>query len=74
MSVFYWNVSCRNLIYVVLTTIRFNIRVELIDFKGLIWPTFAGFWTSWVPIAEHGRLIGLAYAGSQIGNASVFLL
>lgn len=36
--------------------------------KGVIWPAFAGFWASWAPPNERSRLIGVANAGSQIGN------
>lgn len=40
----------------------------LIKIKGVIWPAFAGFWASWAPPNERSRLIGVANAGSQIGN------
>lgn len=43
---------------------KYSILIQ----KGVIWPAFAGFWASWAPPNERSRLIGLANAGSQIGN------
>jgi MFS family permease len=34
----------------------------------VIWPAFAAFWSGWAPPNERSRLIGIANAGSQIGN------
>ena len=34
----------------------------------MVWPAFAGFWAAWAPPSERSRLIGVANAGSQIGN------
>lgn len=49
-----------------------EIRIKFFYYKGGIWPNMAGLWIYWVPMSERGRLIGMAYAGSQIGNASAF--
>ncbi|RUS90910.1 hypothetical protein EGW08_001307 [Elysia chlorotica] len=40
--------------------------------QGVVWPAMAVLWTKWAPSLESGKLTGICYAGSQIGNVVTF--
>ncbi|KAK3765989.1 hypothetical protein RRG08_002232 [Elysia crispata] len=40
--------------------------------QGVVWPSMAVLWTKWAPSLESGKLTGICYAGSQIGNVVTF--
>lgn len=48
--------------------VSLECTIMRLHLKGIVWPSFAGFWASWAPPNERSRLIGLANAGAQIGN------
>lgn len=41
---------------------------------GAFWPSMSSLWAYWAPAHERSRLVGIANAGSQIGNVVSFSL
>lgn len=41
---------------------------------GAFWPSMSSLWAYWAPPLERSRLVGIANAGSQIGNVVSFSL
>lgn len=56
--------------YIVLAICRFFTGVC----HGAFWPSMSSLWAYWAPPHERSRLVGIANAGSQIGNVVAFSL
>lgn len=41
---------------------------------GAFWPAMSSLWAHWAPPTERSRLVGIANAGSQIGNVAALSL
>ncbi|KAH9514812.1 hypothetical protein Btru_023704 [Bulinus truncatus] len=48
------------------------VRVVIGLGESVMYPSAQAFWTNWAPPNERSRLIGITYAGGQLGNALIF--
>lgn len=56
--------------YIAIAVCRFMTGVS----HGAFWPSMSSLWAFWAPPHERSRLVGIANAGSQIGNVVAFSL
>lgn len=59
-----------NIHYIALIACRFMTGFT----HGAFWPSMSSLWAYWAPAHERSRLVGIANAGSQIGNVVAFSL
>ncbi|XP_076462772.1 putative transporter slc-17.2 [Babylonia areolata] len=51
-----------------------TLRVLMGVCTAVIYPAIYGMWGRWAPKAEQGQLIGVAFSGQMVANATVFPL